>query len=198
MTSTRKRESAEIRQRQLIEAAIETMSRHGAASLSVRLIASTASVSPGLITHHFGSVENLLAIATEEMGGGFLSALAERVEKAGSDHRSRLEACVSACFEPPALTPNAAASWLTIIGLAQSMPQVAQAHRKIGDAALALFRSLFAAVDEPPLDDAPLILVAFIEGLWMEIARSMHNLTLPSAQALALRCLDRQLASTGR
>ncbi|MGO8871963.1 MAG: TetR/AcrR family transcriptional regulator [Acidimicrobiales bacterium] len=58
--------SAGTRQR-LIEAAIETLKVHGPAGASARVIAERAHANQGLVSHHFGSVVNLLLAALDHV-----------------------------------------------------------------------------------------------------------------------------------
>jgi AcrR family transcriptional regulator len=60
------------------DAAIDCIARHGLADTTVRMVAETAGVSPGLVMHHFGSWEGLRIACDERV----TSAIKERKEKA--------------------------------------------------------------------------------------------------------------------
>lgn len=49
----------------LLEAALEVIARDGVGAATVRSIAAQAGVSPGTVTHHFGSIDDLLLAALD-------------------------------------------------------------------------------------------------------------------------------------
>lgn len=85
-----------VRRRQLIDATIETIHRHGFADTTIARIANAAGMSSGIISHYFGG-KNALLEATmrflmQELRKDYLSRLAkaktphERLEEIGRAH----------------------------------------------------------------------------------------------------------------
>ena len=84
------RELAEVRRRELIDAARASLAARGLGAASVRDVAARAGVSPGLIRHHFGSFDALLAeayrhvVARIDLG---IDAAIAAAGRAGIDHQ---------------------------------------------------------------------------------------------------------------
>lgn len=178
------------RRRQLIEATITALAKYGSGKVSVRLIANEAQVSPGLITHHFGSIDALIAAAAGQLGQMILDAVEQAVADGGDHARTRLMGFVEGCFRPPVVSATTIASWLAVTGLSQSMPLVADAQsatierlrtricRLMGDCAPDRSHRLPAAA-----------LAAVIEGLWTEMARDTGSVTADEAERITLHWL---------
>jgi TetR/AcrR family transcriptional regulator, transcriptional repressor of bet genes len=178
------------RRRHLIEATLAALAKHGSGRVSVRLIALEAQVSPGLITHHFGSIETLVAAASTQMGEDIRDALDREVEASGTDPRTRLMAFVSGCFRHPALAAGAVASWVAVTGLAPSMPPVAEAQSAMITQFRARIAQLMTACAPDRAHDLPAkMLAAVIEGLWMEMSRETASVTVEEAERLTLHWL---------
>ena len=90
------REAPEDRRRQLGEAALRCSRRHGNAGVSVRQIAAEAGVTQGLITHHFGEINELVAYAFDIMSEDLLKEILNAVEAAQPTPQARLEAFIAA------------------------------------------------------------------------------------------------------
>ena len=54
------RSAPDARRQALIEAAVRALATHGAAGVSVRAIAKEAKVSPGLLTHYFAGIDEIM------------------------------------------------------------------------------------------------------------------------------------------
>ena len=80
------RADADERRKSLIAAATRVLARDGAAGASVRAIAQEAGVSPGLVTHHFGGVDALIAATYAHVGAAVTAAL--DAAKTTPTHRS--------------------------------------------------------------------------------------------------------------
>ena len=101
-----------VRRRQLIDATIETIHRHGFADTTIARIANAAGMSSGIISHYFGG-KNALLEATmrflmQELRKDYLSRLAE----AKTPHE-RLEAIVNTNFNEEQFTPQVTVAWLS-------------------------------------------------------------------------------------
>ncbi|WP_114559843.1 TetR family transcriptional regulator [Desertihabitans aurantiacus] len=98
MSSTRfpqrRRTSAgEERRRQIVEATIRLLARHGPAGTAFTSIASEAALSsPGLISYHFTDKTDLMSQVVEHILTSLGSSLAARVAEAGDDPVARLRA----------------------------------------------------------------------------------------------------------
>ena len=74
------RQSAEARREMLIDAGLACLARDGILGFTIDRICTEAKVSRGLITHHFKSIDGLLAAVYETMYGKAL-AIIERARR---------------------------------------------------------------------------------------------------------------------
>ena len=80
----------------LLSAAVAVMSQRGYHGTSVREIAAAAGTSPGILYHHFGTKEGLLALMLDRGMDLLVSATEEALDLAGDDPADRLRAIVGA------------------------------------------------------------------------------------------------------
>ena len=122
------RADPDARRLSLIEATAQVLARDGASAASVRAIALEAGVSPGLVTHHFGGVDTLIAATYAHVGEQVSAALDAAVSGAGEDPRARLMAYVAASFAPPIADRALLATWTAFWGLVIARGEVAALH----------------------------------------------------------------------
>ncbi len=94
------RAEPDARRLSLIAATARVLARDGASGASVRAIAVEAGVSPGLVAHHFGGVDALIAATYAHVGEQVAATLDAAVCAAGNDPQARLIAYVTASFAP--------------------------------------------------------------------------------------------------
>lgn len=171
----------------LIKAAIRALGRYGSANISVRHIAAEAGVSAGLVTHHFGGVENLLAEATMDLGELMLRQLDHRTDAAGPEAHERLEAHVAAWFHPTLLEKTTLLALLAIEGLVPTMPAVAAAHSDLSSKTRTRIANLLEACF-PDADHglSAASLMAIIKGLRMGLVHENGG-----DREFALQCVVR-------
>ena len=182
----------DTRRTSLIAATTRVLARDGAAGASVRAIAAEAGVSPGLVTHHFGSVDALIAAAYAHVDAEVAAALDAAVARAGDDPRARLSAYVAASFAPPIGTRDLLATWIAFWSLVIARPDIAALH----DTGYARFRARLEAlltdcgVAEGDRRPAAIAITALVDGLWLELCLSPGVLSPAEAAQIA----ERQLA----
>lgn len=185
-----RRHEAWERQRQLIDATIAALAKHGSGRISVRLIAAEAHVSAGLITHHFGSIDMLVAAACEQLSQINFEVRQRIIEDAGTEPRTRLMGIVAACFRPPMLSPISVAAWLAITGLAPSMPAVAKAQQRALDRLREQIERLMTACAPDRSHRLPTsALIGLIQGLWIQMAAESPHVTAEEGERLVLHWL---------
>lgn len=189
------RTDADTRRLWLIEATVRVLAREGAAGASVRAIALDAGVSPGLVTHHFGSVDALIAATYDHVDTQVSAALATAVAAAGTDPRARLSAYVAASFAPPIGSRALLATWVAFWSLVIARPEIAALH----DAQYARFRAgLEALLTECGLAATErrrtaIAITALVDGLWLELCLSPDVLAPDEARAIATTQIMRML-----
>ncbi len=181
------RAEPDARRLSLIEATARVLARDGASGASVRAIALEAGVSPGLVAHHFGGVDALIAATYAHVGEQVATALATAVEGAGRDPRARLMAYVAASFAPPIADRALLATWTAFWGLVIARGEIAALH----DAQYAGYRgeleALLAACRLPPAARrrAAIAIAALVDGLWLELCLSPAVLDAGEARTIA-------------
>nr|WP_316650869.1 TetR family transcriptional regulator C-terminal domain-containing protein [uncultured Gellertiella sp.] len=176
-----RRESPEDRRRQLGEAALRCIVKHGNAGVSLRQIAAEAGVTQGLITHHFGEINELVAYAFDIMSDGLLASIMGAVEQAGPDPRERLKAFIAVSFSPLMFDKDVLGVWVVFWGLILHSPRMSSSQQAEYSAYLKTVEQLildFAAADGFEIGDARLTAVSFtalMDGLWLAWCLNPHT-----------------------
>lgn len=194
-----RRVEADARRTGLIEACARVLAREGAAGASVRAIALEAGVSAGLIGHHFGGVDALIAATYAQVEARVAAALDDAVAAAGPDLRARLEAYVSASLLPPIADSELLSTWIAFWSLVRARPEIAALH----DEQYGRFRSGLEAlliengVPAAALRRTAIAITALVDGLWLELCLSPQTFAEGEAAAIARSGLS-ALISTAR
>jgi AcrR family transcriptional regulator len=168
-----RREAPEDRRRQLGEAALRCIVKHGNAGVSVRQIAAEAGVTQGLITHHFGEINELVAYAFDIMSAGLLQQILKAVEDADPTPQARLDAFVQASFSPLLFDRDVLGVWVVFWGLILHSPRMsASQQQEYSDYVVTVEEliSSLAAAEGFSVGDIRLTAVAFtalLDGLWL-------------------------------
>lgn len=168
-----RRESAEDRRRQLGEAALRCIQKNGHAGVSVRQIAAEAGVTQGLITHHFGEINELVAYAFELMAADLHSAIAATIDAAPDSAQARMEACIEASFSPLIFDQSTLGVWIVFWGLVLHSPRMSAAQQRDNGLYVSRMQSLITdladaegfRVADPRL--AAVQFAAMFDGLWL-------------------------------
>lgn len=180
------RAEPDARRLSLIEATARVLARDGASGASVRAIALEAGVSPGLVAHHFGGVDALIAATYAHVGEQVAAALDAAVSDAGTDPRAQLMAYVAGSFAPPIADRALLATWTAFWGLVIARGEIAALH----DAQYARYRDeleiLLAACGLPSAARrrAAIAIAALVDGLWLELCLSPAVLDAFEARAI--------------
>jgi TetR/AcrR family transcriptional repressor of bet genes len=187
-----KRASPAARRTELIEATARVLATRGAAGASVRVIAAAAGVSPGLVTHHFGGIEQLVEATYDHIAARVGEALEAAVAMAGESPLARLAAYLDASFAPPIADPALLATWIAFWSMAQGAAAMQASHARhyaayrarlealLGEAGVAAERRRLAAVG----------LTALVDGLWLELCLSPGAFTATEARAVVAGYLE--------
>jgi AcrR family transcriptional regulator len=169
----------------LIEAAIAALRESGFAGASARRIAQRAGCNQALVFYHFGSVNDLLIAALEEVSARRMAAYRDLLDRSGT--LAELIACARGVFEAD-LDAGHVTVLTEMISGAQSVPglgeRVAAVLAPWRDFAAQAVRGVLAASPVAsllPADEAAHAVVAGLLGLEM-----LANLDGDRAAALAL------------
>jgi TetR/AcrR family transcriptional regulator, transcriptional repressor of bet genes len=101
------------RRKELIEAAIHVIAKHGYAGCTVGRVAQRAGASQGLMNFHFKSIDLLLEAAFNHLADEFDQAWKARVARAGPEPWDRITAMIDAYFGAEVFTGEKLAVWFT-------------------------------------------------------------------------------------
>lgn len=190
------RRLADDRRQALIEAAIESLKRHGHEGLSVRRIAAEAGVSIGLINHHFPNKNALVAESYRHFSRQLTEGFQAAVRRAPPEPRARLRAFFEAVFSRPNLDPHVLTAWIVFWGLFRQSPAIRKVHDEAGRGYGELLRTLLADLmqDSGKSRIDPRLgaigLTAMLDGLWLEWCLDPKNFKPKEAVSLCEAWID--------
>ena len=164
------RESADARRADLIDATAAVLAEHGLAGTNVRAICAKAGVSPGLLRHYFGGIDDLVAATYAATSDRMDAIFAGAVEGAGSEPRARLTAYLTASFRPPVTDPELLGAWTAFWALARSDARMAAIHAESYAGYRARLGDLLVACGASDAARVALMLTAMVDGLWLELS----------------------------
>jgi len=104
------------RRRELIEATITSIARHGLSRTTVAKVAKIAGLSTGIVNFYFHSKQALLLATPEYVDRAFERRQQEVLERAGHDPVQLLEAMIEVDFDPDVRDPDHIAVWAAFWG----------------------------------------------------------------------------------
>jgi TetR/AcrR family transcriptional regulator, transcriptional repressor of bet genes len=164
------RESADDRRADLIAATAACLSETGLAGTNVRAICARAGVSPGLLRHYFGGIDDLVAATYEATSARMDAIFAAAVEGAGGDPRARLLAYLTASFRAPVTDPELLGAWTAFWALARSDVRMAAIHIESYGGYRARLGDLLVACGARDAERLAIMLTAMVDGLWLELS----------------------------
>ena len=179
----------EERRARLIDAGIACLAKGGIQGFTVDNICKEAGTSRGLITHHFGSKDALLAALYAAIYGKVLENL-ERAEEAPAS----LDDLIDLMFSDTFLSRDHLNVWLALWGEIAVNPALQLEHRKnyalyrerIARSISSVARAQGVTVDSY---DVATILISLVDGLWLEQSIDQSLLSPARAKDLCRRTL---------
>lgn len=185
-----RRAAPQARREELIEATLASLSRYGHEGAAVRRISAAAGVSMGLITHHFRSVDALLAAAFKSLAERLLAQSREPALAIPGAPPASLHAFFAASFTPQALDPAIFRTWLVFWSLVPHSAELRAVRDLTAGETRATLASLLTRLKRTPgvpafrIAPAAIGLSALMDGLWVELSLAPSD--LEPAQAVAL------------
>lgn len=183
-----------IRRQQLIDATISSIHRHGFQETTVQRIGAEAGLSPGIIHHYFGGKEALLEATMRWLLEELRLDLLRRLEGATTP-RQRIDAVLSANFDPIQFRPDVLAAWLSFWSQASFTPALARLRTIYTRRALSnLSAPLGRLVPRETARHIAITLVALIDGFWLRAALGDSDIKPDLVLALARRAANLAIA----
>ena len=171
--------SGDDRRAALIEAALACIAEGGIAAFTVDRICDKAGVSRGLITHHFGAMNTLLA------------AVYSHIYAASLPPRTNIGALIDHFFSPAQFNRDALNIWLTLWSEISNNPDLRAEHR----AQYASYHAMITAAltdAAPTLPDAPALaraLICLVDGLGLQHCIDPASMSPAQARQACLNLL---------
>jgi TetR/AcrR family transcriptional repressor of bet genes len=110
----------ERRRRELIEATMDAVARHGLAGTTVARVAECAGLSVGIINFYFESKSALLLATLQHLVDSFERAWRTAISRAGDDPARQLEALIEVAFDPARCNVRTVSVWNAFWGEASA------------------------------------------------------------------------------
>ena len=186
------------RRRQLIEATLTTVHRHGLAETTTQRIARQAGLSPGIIHHYFAGKDALLAATMRQLLKELRDDVAERLA-AAANPEARVRAVLDANFAPAQFRPAVVAAWLAFWAQSPYDPELERLRRLYTRRTHSNLTAPLKALLPPAEARATAItLAAMIDGFWLRAGQHDTDLDHEDARAQALAHLALVLGEARR
>jgi TetR/AcrR family transcriptional repressor of bet genes len=186
---------ARRRRREILDAAIVAIARHGLSATTVERVAELAKISPGTIVFHFPKKTELLLATLDDVAAEFEAARKRVLDETAGRPAEALRRLVHISLDPTVSAPDKVAVWYAFWGEANARKVYSKRVGACDDAyqsdLVALFDDLIASGGYRGLD-AEAIAFAFaglLEGLWQEILVKGRRFDRKAATNLALAYL---------
>ena len=188
------RDQPDVRKRKLIAAAAQCLAELGHAGTSVRAVAARAGVSPGLVTHHFKGIDELIAATYAQVGEQVAAVLNQAIDEAAGAE-AKLRAFIDASFRPPVLDRDLLAVWLSFWSLVRRDPAVRKVHKQVYVDYRRRLEALIGIIAKQrkfKIDAhlAALALTAMLDGLWLELCLDPTTFSTEDATRIAHAWVD--------
>lgn len=189
-----------MRRQLLIDAAIRCLGEGGMAAFTINRICQEAKVSRGLINHHFDGKDDLLTCVYDTLTA-FLATSAESSLAADAvSPVERLNMLIDANFAQNAAEPSQLRAWLALWGEVSTNPGLQALHReRYGQYRANLTAAIKAIAKERgravEADTLALMLIALIDGLWLECSLDPEILSPRQAKAACHSLLEPHLGA---
>ena len=185
-----RRYSPEAREKMLVSAGLACLARGGITAFTIDNICREAKASRGLITHHFGSKNGLLAAVYTAAYAPFLAEIAPE-----DGREPDLNALITAAFSDALFARDNLNVWLALWGEVAVNPVLRAAHRRHYEA---YQTSVRRALDRHTAERGLVVdvevlsvsIIALIDGYWLEQHIDPERLSQDRARAACLQILQ--------
>lgn len=190
-----RKENADRRRRQLLDAACRSIAAHGFAKTTLATVAAEAGLSQGVAAFYFKSKGGLLTETLRDLYQRYEDHWTKALTAAGDDPVKQLRALIASDFHPEVCGPKILPLWFAFWGELRSQPHYDEvaghfdARRR--DALLSVWSNLLDGRG----DLAPTQLAEWMDtltdGYWQRLHLAPGTLTPAEAEAASWDCLVR-------
>ncbi|XDA99215.1 TetR/AcrR family transcriptional regulator [Sulfitobacter sp. LCG007] len=196
-----RKENADRRRRQLLDAALRSIKQHGLAKTTLATVAQEAGLSQGVAVFYFKSKNSLLAETLRAHYAAYTETWQRALEEAGADPLDRLQALIRADFAPHVCSPEALSIWFAFWGEQNFTPQYAEISRDFDTLRTEAIRQavadLFRGEDEATTDRISDWIDSLTDGYWQYIHLFPGRLSPEAAIASTLAMITQLRRSHG-
>lgn len=190
-----KRLKPDERRQALVLATLGCLSRFGPQGTSVREICRELDVSPGLLSHYFGSKEELIHESLGTLTRDFHERLRGYLADGERSAEQRLRSAFETYFSGPETDVERTGAYIAFWTLARTDPAVRQIQRAAYRKQRRLFESALKELAEDRgvgIDEREVAigLVSMLDGLWLEICLDPSAFSRKAAVSMAWSWLD--------
>lgn len=128
-----RKENADRRRRQVLDAAYRSIVSHGLARTTLATVAAEAGLSQGVAVFYFQSKNGLLTEALRDLYQVYETHWRDAIDRAEPDPAAQLVAIVQADFDPKVCNSSILSVWFAFWGEQKFTPQYAEITREFDD-----------------------------------------------------------------
>lgn len=189
---------AQIRRRELRQAAFVVLQTQGAAGTTLEKVAAQAGASKGMVLHYFKDKNELFEHAMREANLALREAVVARLKLAATPIE-RLHAIIDANFDEQFFLPSVCHAWLALCAEVPRDAQLARIQQVIHARMRTNLLSCLVSIQSRDAALATsLTITSLIDGLWLR--KGLHADAMSAAQAAGIvkACLNALLADHRR
>ena len=189
------------RKQLLIDATLKCLANYSLSGTTVRRIAELAGVTPGLVTHHFNSKEELIAAAYEYLSEQYLPKYDSQNGHHTDDAIARLRHYIGFIFQPEKQDHEMLKIWTGFWTLVLFDKRLRAVHRSTANrtrqhVSVLLKAALISSgrsVDQQRLDDLVIAILSLLDGIWLARGLDPDLLDADKARQMALEMVAARL-----
>jgi len=194
-TSPVRRAAKNVRRRQLIDAAIQSIAKRGLSDTTLSHVSKAAGLSQGIVNLHFTSKENLLNETLKFLRLEYEQNWRAALEKADDTPANKLAALLRSDYQATVADDKKLAVWFAFWGEAKSRPVYKKiSQERVTDYTETLENLLNDLMNEGYYQDIDISLltksiVAMADGLWLNILISNQEFNRQDAEKVMMQYL---------
>lgn len=191
----KRRAAKNVRRRQLIDAAIETIAKRGLGDTTLADVSNAAGLSQGIVNLHFTNKENLLNETLKHLRAEYEQNWRTALEKAPDDPASQLSALLRSDYMSSVSNKKKLSVWFAFWGEAKSRPAYKKiSQERMTDYTEILEELLLQLVKEGGYSDINIAnmaegIAAMADGLWLNILISARGFSRSDAEKVMMQYL---------